>query len=86
MRKIIVHEFVPAQTLSNEERKFVVDLLEANTKKFLLDIDAVSEEQWKFKSAAETWSIGEVSEHITFRRTAPRHSERGLMNSCTRFQ
>lgn len=72
MKKILVALFVllsatvlPAQTLSNEERKFVIDLLEANSKKFLMDIETVSEEQWKFKSAAETWSVGEVSEHIT---------------------
>ncbi len=72
MKKILVALLVlfsasvlPAQTLSDEERKFVIDLLEANSKNFLMDIETVSEEQWKFKSAPETWSVGEVSEHIT---------------------
>jgi len=72
MKKILVALLVllsvnplPAQTLLDEERKFVIDLLEANSKKFLTDIEAVSEEQWKFKSTPDTWSVGEVSEHIT---------------------
>lgn len=54
-----------AQALSEEERQFVVDLLEANAKKFLDDIEHVSDVQWKFKPASNSWSVGEVSEHIT---------------------
>ena len=54
-----------AQTLSPDERHFVVDLLEANAKKFLADIEQVSDEQWKFKPASNVWSVAEVAEHIT---------------------
>jgi uncharacterized damage-inducible protein DinB len=54
-----------AQTLSPGERQHLVDLLEANTKKFLAGIENVSDEQWKFKPASNAWSVGEVSEHIT---------------------
>jgi hypothetical protein len=57
--------FLIAQTLTEEERKFVVDILEANSKKFLADIEKVSEEQWKFKPGADRWSVGDVAEHIT---------------------
>ena len=54
-----------AQTLSPDERQYVVELLEANANKFLVDIEHVSDEQWKFKPASNVWSVGEVSEHIT---------------------
>jgi uncharacterized damage-inducible protein DinB len=54
-----------SQTLSPDERQYVVDLLEANAKKFLDDIEHVSDEQWKFKPVPNAWSVGEVSEHIT---------------------
>ena len=54
-----------AQTLSAQERQFVIDLLETNSKIFLDDILEVSEEQWKFKPASDGWSVADVSEHIT---------------------
>ena len=54
-----------AQTLSPDERRFVVDLLETNAIKFLADIEHVSDEQWKFKPASNAWSVAEVAEHIT---------------------
>lgn len=54
-----------AQTLSDQERQFVIDLLETNSKIFLDDILEVSEEQWKFKPASDRWSMADVSEHIT---------------------
>jgi uncharacterized damage-inducible protein DinB len=54
-----------AQPLTPDERHFVVDLLEANAKKFLADIEQVSDEQWKFKPASNVWSVGEIAEHIT---------------------
>jgi hypothetical protein len=54
----------PAQSLTNEERIFVVNLLEANSKKFLDAIETISDAQWKFKTAPDQWSIADVSEHI----------------------
>jgi len=54
-----------AQTLSPDERQYVVDLLEANARKFLDDIEHVSDEQFKFKPASNVWSVAEVAEHIT---------------------
>jgi len=61
---LVVHTAV-AQTLSLDERKFLINLLEANAEKFLTDIDHVSDDQWKFKPNSNAWSVGEVSEHIT---------------------
>ena len=54
-----------AQTLSPDERQHLIDLLEANAKKFLADIEHISDEQWRFKAALNAWSVSEVSEHIT---------------------
>ena len=61
---LVVHSAV-AQTLSMDERKFLIDLLEANADRFLADIGHVSNDQWKFKPDSNAWSVGEVSEHIT---------------------
>jgi len=54
-----------AQTLSDSERRFVIDLLDANSRKFLSDIEGTSDDQWKFKPAPDRWSVAEVAEHIT---------------------
>ncbi len=54
-----------AQTPSDDERKFLINLLEENSKKFLTNIEQVSDEQWKFKPSADKWSMGDVAEHIT---------------------
>ncbi|HZI25242.1 MAG TPA: DinB family protein [Chryseolinea sp.] len=57
--------FAMGQTLSPDERRYVVELLEANANKFLADIEDVTDKQWKFKPVSNVWSVGEVSEHIT---------------------
>ncbi|HMG90309.1 MAG TPA: DinB family protein [Chryseolinea sp.] len=53
------------QQLTQEEREFVIGMLEENGEKFLADIDKISETQWKYKPAAGQWSVAEISEHIT---------------------
>lgn len=53
------------QTITNEERTLVVEMLEANSKRFLADILNVSEAQWNYKPSPDSWSVAEVSEHIT---------------------
>ena len=55
----------PCQQLTQEEREFVISMLEENTNKFLADLEKVSETQWRFKPSASQWSIAEISEHIT---------------------
>lgn len=57
--------FLAAQALTEEERKFVVEILEANSKRFLADIEKVSDAQWKFEPGTDRWSVGDVAEHIT---------------------
>lgn len=53
------------QQLTQEEREFVIGLLEENSNKFLSDIEKVTESQWRYKPAATQWSIAEIAEHIT---------------------
>lgn len=53
------------QTLTNDERNLVIEMLEANTKRFLADIENISDAQWNYKPATDSWSVAEVSEHIT---------------------
>jgi hypothetical protein len=55
----------PCQQITQEEREFVIGMLEENSEKFLADIEKISESQWKYKPAAGQWSIAEISEHIT---------------------
>jgi DinB superfamily len=50
--------------MSTEERTNVLHWLEESHQEFLGSIDAVSEEQWKWKPAPERWSVGETAEHI----------------------
>ena len=42
----------------------VLNWLEESHKEFLTAIDGLSDEQWKWKPAANRWSVGETAEHI----------------------
>src|SRR5262245_51660605 len=53
------------QQLTQEEREFVINMLEENSTKFLTDIKKISDSQWRYKPSAIQWSIAEISEHIT---------------------
>lgn len=53
------------QTLTDDERTFVIEMLEANSKRFLEDIENISDQQWNYKPSLDSWSVAEVSEHIT---------------------
>lgn len=53
------------QPLTNDERTLVIEMLEANSKRFLADIENISDTQWIYKPTPDTWSVAEVSEHIT---------------------
>lgn len=50
--------------LTDAERARAVNYLEETRNDFLAAIDGLSEEQWKFKSAPDRWSIAEAAEHI----------------------
>jgi hypothetical protein len=50
--------------MTAEERTKVMNWMEESRKEFLAAIDGVTEEQWKWKSAPERWSVGETAEHI----------------------
>ncbi len=51
-------------TLTKQERADALKYLEDTRKKFLASVKGLSEEQWKFKSAPDRWSVAEVAEHI----------------------
>lgn len=53
------------QPLTNDERTLVIEMLEANSKRFLADIENISDTQWNYKPSPDSWSVAEVSEHIT---------------------
>jgi hypothetical protein len=61
---ILIAHFSIAQQLSSEERKFLIDLLEADSKKFLGNIENISDQQWNFKPSPDAWSVAQISEHI----------------------
>ena len=50
--------------MTAEERTRVLNYLEDSRKEFLMSIDGVTEEQWKWKPAPERWSVNECAEHI----------------------
>jgi uncharacterized damage-inducible protein DinB len=62
---ILIAQVTIAQQLSTEDRTFLIDLLEADSKKFLDHIEHISDQQWNFKSSPDAWSIAQISEHIT---------------------
>ena len=62
---ILIAHVTIAQQLSTEERVFLIDLLEADSKKFLDNIENVSDQQWNFKPSPDAWSVAQISEHIT---------------------
>lgn len=50
--------------MSSEERTQVLKWLDESHKEFFAAIDGVSDAQWKWKPAAERWSVGETAQHI----------------------
>jgi hypothetical protein len=56
---------ISAKPVTKEERKEAVKYLKHTQKLFLDSVKGLSEEQLKWKSAPDKWSVFEVSEHIT---------------------
>jgi len=50
--------------MTPDDRAKALNLLEESRKEFLSAIDGVTEQQWKWKPAADRWSVGEIAEHI----------------------
>ncbi len=46
------------------ERFYLLDQLELSKKNLLASIDGLTEAQWKFKPAANVWSVEECAEHL----------------------
>lgn len=54
-----------ATKLSEKDRALLIEQLTASQKKLQTALAGLSEEQLRFKSAPERWSIAEVAEHLT---------------------
>ena len=50
--------------LTDTEKTELLSMLDSTAKDFLALIDGVSEEQWKWKSSPDRWSVGECAEHV----------------------
>src|SRR5688572_7590560 len=50
--------------LTSEERQAAIKYLEDTRQKVLDSVKNLSDEQWKFKPAADRWAAAEVAEHI----------------------
>jgi len=55
---------LPAQTISDADRKVAAEALRSSGALFLRSIGGLSEAQWKFKAAPDRWSIAECAEHL----------------------
>jgi hypothetical protein len=71
MRKLLVIGFMTALlghagggAMSDTERSYLVEQLEQSRKAMLASIDGVTDAQWKYKPAANVWSVQECAEHI----------------------
>lgn len=51
-------------SLTKTEREQAITYLKQTQDDFLKSIKGLSDEQWKFKSAPDRWSVAEVAEHI----------------------
>ena len=50
--------------LTDTEKTELLSMLDSTAKDFLALIDGVTEEQWKWKSSPDRWSVGECAEHV----------------------
>jgi hypothetical protein len=50
--------------LTDTEKTELLSLLDSTAKDFLALVDGVTEEQWKWKSSPDRWSVGECAEHV----------------------
>lgn len=55
---------IPADSLSEKERKEAIQLLKSTEKDLLQEVQGLSEAQLKYKPAADRWSVEECVKHI----------------------
>jgi hypothetical protein len=53
-----------AQGLSKEDRDFITKHLKQTQKELRTAVKGLNDEQWKWKPAADRWSVGECVEHL----------------------
>ncbi len=55
---------IPSDTISSQERRFLIDHLKDSKTYLLKALNGLSEEQMNFKASPEKWSIKECVQHI----------------------
>jgi uncharacterized protein (DUF1778 family) len=50
--------------LTDAEKTEMLELLDTTAKDFLALVEGASDEQWKWKSSPDRWSVGECAEHV----------------------
>jgi uncharacterized damage-inducible protein DinB len=65
---------MPADTLTEKERKFATDHLAATRDDFFKTLSGLSEAQLKFKAAPDKWSVEDCAKHIAV-------AEKGIWSS-----
>lgn len=53
-----------AASMTQQEKKALLDHLERTRSLFLESVEGLSEEQWNFRAGEDRWSIAECAEHI----------------------
>lgn len=61
---VVLAGFAHAGSITDAERKTVLDYLERTRTKLLEETSNLTAEQWRFKSSPDRWSIAECVEHI----------------------
>jgi hypothetical protein len=54
-----------AGAYADKDRAAALEALKSSREKFLKSFEGLTEAQWKFKPAADSWSVAETAEHIT---------------------
>lgn len=62
--------FAADPAMTQKERDQVIQLLKDSREEFVKAVTDLTDEQWKWKPAADRWSVGEVAEHIMLSETA----------------
>jgi hypothetical protein len=62
---MLAQEAKTSKRMTEKDREYVIAQLNASREKFVASVTGLSDEQLKFKSAPDRWSIAEVAEHIT---------------------
>src|SRR5947207_1430857 len=67
--------------MSDAERSYLLEQLDASQKTMLGAIQGVSEAQWKYKPAPNVWSVQECAEHLILAEDYIRSGAQGVLQT-----